>query len=78
MENDSSPYESLSDNQLVGYYLFILTNIHSGKLSNAMFGETEYIESVAAKRGLYFTHKENVYLSPKNHPILVTVTELLT
>ncbi|MGP4070132.1 hypothetical protein [Halobacillus sp. B29] len=72
MDNDDSPYESLSDNQLIGYYLFILANIYSGILSNAMFGETEYIESVAAKRGLYFTYKENVYVSPKNHPILIT------
>ena len=75
MENEISPYESFSDKQLVGYYLFILANIYSGKLSNAMFRETEYLESIAAKRGLYFTYKQNVYFSPKNHTILITVNK---
>ena len=72
MENDNSPYDSFSDKQLVGFYLFILTNIYSGKLSKAMFLETEYLESIAAKRGLHFTYKENVRFSPKNHTILIT------
>lgn len=75
MEYENSPYESFSDKQLVSYYLFILTNIYSGKLSKAMFSETEYLESVAAKRGLHFTYKENVHVSSKNHTILITVSK---
>ncbi|MFB5664252.1 hypothetical protein [Alteribacillus sp. HJP-4] len=61
MENNDSPYESFSDNQLVGYYLFILSNIYSGKLSNAMFGEIECLEDIAFRRGLHcLWHSKNV------------------
>ncbi|MFZ0370507.1 MAG: hypothetical protein WAM07_13010 [Halobacillus sp.] len=75
MEVNNSPYYNFSDKELVGYYLSILTNISSGKLSNAMFHESDYLENIAAKRGLYFTYKENIWLSSKNHPILITVSK---
>ncbi|MGP4069410.1 hypothetical protein [Halobacillus sp. B29] len=75
MESNKSPYDKFSDKELVGYYLFILTNIYSGKLSNAMFHETNYLENLAAKRGLYFTYKENIVLSPQKQPILITVSK---
>ncbi|MFZ0371125.1 MAG: hypothetical protein WAM07_16125 [Halobacillus sp.] len=75
MERNNSPYENFSDKELVEYYLFILTNIFSGKLSYVMFLETDYLEDIATKRGLYFTYKENIWLSSKNHPILITVSK---
>ncbi|MFC7319267.1 hypothetical protein [Halobacillus campisalis] len=69
----SSIYEEFSNEQLVGFYLFILTNIYSKNVSSAMFTEIVLLEEVAAKRGLELNHLKNVWRTKENYPVLVTV-----